>query len=167
MVSDSNDSCLLAIEQLHHAKLAEDPADLILNRLVVMIANCFETDVGSLYLLEQDGDHLMLVATVGLLQSCVGHLQMTRQEGLVGLVAELQEPVVLAEATRHPRFKYFPEADEDKYRSFLGVPVMDCGMLRGVLVVQTIETRVFTEGETLSLSRVATLLGTILSALLA
>ena len=92
---------------------------------------------------------------------------MRNQEGLVGLVAECQKPVVLAEATLHPRFKYFPEADEDKYHSFLGVPVMDCGNLQGVLVVQTIEPRTYTENETLSLSRVATLLGTILSVMLA
>ena len=39
----------------------------------------------------------------------------------------------------HPRFKYFPEAGEDPYRSFLGVPIVERGLLQGVLVVQTIE----------------------------
>ena len=39
----------------------------------------------------------------------------------------------------HPRFKYFREAGEDAYQSFLGVPLIDRGVLQGVLVVQTIE----------------------------
>ena len=47
----------------------------------------------------------------------------------------------------HPRFKYFSEAGEDAYQSFLGVPLIDRGVLQGVLVVQTIEPRVFREDE--------------------
>jgi starch phosphorylase len=47
----------------------------------------------------------------------------------------------------HPRFKYFSEAGEDAYQSFLGVPLIDRGVLQGVLVVQTIEVRNFREEE--------------------
>ncbi|HUK35145.1 MAG TPA: alpha-glucan family phosphorylase, partial [Vicinamibacterales bacterium] len=60
-----------------------------------------------------------------------------------GLVAEQLRPQFVADATTHPRFKYFSEAGEDPYRSFLGVPVVDRGVLQGVLVVQTKEPRVF------------------------
>ena len=52
-------------------------------------------------------------------------------------------PQVFADAAMHPRFKYFPEAGEDPYRSFLGVPIVDRGLLQGVLIVQTIEPRFF------------------------
>ena len=38
----------------------------------------------------------------------------------------------------HPRFKYFSDAGEDTYHSFLGVPLIDRGVLQGVLVVQTV-----------------------------
>ena len=47
--------------------------------------------------------------------------------------------VVVHDTTTHPRFKYFRDAGEDPYRSFLGVPVIDRGVLQGVLVVQTAE----------------------------
>ena len=50
---------------------------------------------------------------------------------------------MLADASAHPRFKHFPEAGEDLYHSFLGVPMMDRGLLLGILVVQTIEAREF------------------------
>jgi GAF domain-containing protein len=47
----------------------------------------------------------------------------------------------------HPRFKYFSEAGEEPYQSFLGVPLIDRGVLQGVLVVQTIGTRAFRDDE--------------------
>ena len=88
----------------------------------------------------------MLAATIGLRPESVGRVRMRLTEGLAGLVAEQLRPQVVADATRHPRFKYFREAGEDPYHSFLGVPLVDRGLLQGVLVVQTIEPRVFDAG---------------------
>ena len=73
-----------------------------------------------------------------------GRVRMRLSEGLAGLVGEQLRPQVVEDATRHPRFKYFSEAGEDPYHSFLGVPLIDRGLLQGVLVVQTIEPRAFT-----------------------
>ena len=72
---------------------------------------------------------------------------MALNEGLAGWVAEQVRPVAVEHATTHPRFKYFPEAGEEKYQSFCGVPLVDQGVLQGVLVVQTTEPRAFTEDE--------------------
>ena len=72
---------------------------------------------------------------------------MALNEGLAGLVAEQVRPVAVEQATNHPRFKYFSEAGEEAYQSFFGVPLIDRGVLQGVLVVQTIEPRVFTDDE--------------------
>src|SRR5271170_2734777 len=68
-------------------------------------------------------------------------------EGLAGLVAEQVRPVAVDQVNNHPRFKYFSEAGEDAYQSFLGVPLIDRGVLQGVLVIQTVEARVFPEDE--------------------
>ncbi len=68
---------------------------------------------------------------------------MPIHEGLAGLVAEEVRPVAVEQVRNHPRFKYFREAGEEAYQSFLGVPLVDRGVLQGVLVVQTIEARVF------------------------
>ena len=62
-------------------------------------------------------------------------------------MAEQVRPVAVEQVKNHPRFKYFSEAGEDAYQSFLGVPLIDRGVLQGVLVVQTIEPRVFREDE--------------------
>src|SRR5260370_5614748 len=122
------------------------PAERLMN-VVALIASRFHTDVWSGYLLEPDRANLVLAATLGLRPSCVGQLRMALNEGLAGLVAEQVRPVAVENVEAHPRFKYFSEAGEEPYHSFLGVPLIDRGVLQGVLVVQTMETRVFREDE--------------------
>jgi starch phosphorylase len=131
------------------ANLAADPgkpAETLMN-VVALIARRFGADVCSAYLLEPDRAHLVLAATLGLRHECVGKLRMAANEGLAGLVAEQVRPVAVEQVRNHPRFKYFSEAGEDSYQSFLGVPLIDRGVLQGVLVVQTVEARVFPENE--------------------
>jgi starch phosphorylase len=103
--------------------------------------------VCSAYLLEPDRATLVLAATLGLRPQCIGTLRMGLHEGLAGLVAEEVRPVAVEQVKNHPRFKYFREAGEDDYQSFLGVPLIDRGVLQGVLVVQTIEARQFRDNE--------------------
>jgi len=124
----------------------DDPS-AVLAELVRFVANQCEVDVCSVYLLEPDREHLVLTATVGLNQSSVGRVRMVLSEGLTGLVAEQVQPVSAKKAADHPRFKYFPEAGEELYATFLGVPLIDNGVLQGVLVVQTADEREFTELE--------------------
>ena len=131
------------------SKLAAEPgkpADTLMN-VVALIARRFGTDVCSAYLLEPDRANLVLAATLGLRRECVGKLRMAVNEGLTGLVAEQVRPVAVEQVRNHPRFKYFSESGEDGYQSFLGVPLIDRGVLQGVLVVQTIEARAFPENE--------------------
>jgi glycogen phosphorylase len=131
------------------ANLAESggkPADTLMN-LVALIAARFRTDVCSAYLLEPARSNLVLAATLGLHPRCIGTLRMPLHEGLSGLVAEQLLPVAVADAREHPRYKYFKESGEDEYHSFLGVPLIDRGVLQGVLVVQTKEPRTFRDQE--------------------
>src|SRR5262249_14499330 len=112
---------------------------------------------------EPDRANLVLAATVGLRPESVGRVRMRLSEGLAGLVAEQLRPQFVADAATHPRFKYFPEAGEDLYRSFLGVPVIDRGILQGVLVVQTVEARVFTQDDVRMLTTAGAQLAPIVS----
>jgi glycogen phosphorylase len=122
------------------------PADTLLN-VVALIASRFGTDLCSAYLLEPDRSNLVLAATIGLHPRCIGTLRMPLNEGLVGLVAEQVLPVSVDDVRSHPRFKYFKESGEEEYHSFLGVPLIDRGVLQGVLVVQTKEQRAFLDHE--------------------
>ena len=129
-------------------------ADTLMN-VVALIATRFRTDVCSAYLLEPDRSNLVLAATLGLHPRCIGSLRMPLNEGLTGLVAEQVMPVAVEDTRNHPRFKYFKESGEKVYHSFLGVPLVDRGILQGVLVVQTKEPRVFREDEIRMLSEAA------------
>src|SRR5580704_10133319 len=122
------------------------PAETLMN-VVALIARTFHTDVCSAYLLDPARANLVLAATLGLRPSCIGTLHMALHEGLTGLVAEQVRPVAVTEVRNHPRFKYFREAGEDAYQSFLGVPLIDRGVLQGVLVVQTVNARSFGDDE--------------------
>ena len=134
---------VLTLEEIGHlAAEGGKPAETLMN-VVALIARRFQTDVCSAYLLEPDRANLVLAATLGLRPECIGMLRMALHEGLAGLVAEQMRPVAVEQVASHPRFKYFKEAGEENYRSFLGVPLIDQGVLQGVLIVQTIEARVF------------------------
>jgi signal transduction protein with GAF and PtsI domain len=147
-ISESTDANLvLTLEEI--TNLAEQegkPADTLMN-VVALIATRFRTDVCSAYLLEPDQSNLVLAATLGLHPRSIGTLRMPLHEGLSGLVAEQLVPVAVPDAREHPRYKYFKESGEEEYRSFLGVPLIDRGVLQGVLVVQTKDPRVFHENE--------------------
>src|ERR1700737_4366648 len=134
------------------------PAETLTN-LVALIAKRFKTDVCSAYLLEPDRSNLILAATLGLRPKCVGTLRMAVNEGLAGLVAEQVQPVAVEQAKNHPRFKYFSEAGEESYQSFLGVPLID----QGVLVVQTVAARIFQENEIRMLTEAAAQLAPVVS----
>src|SRR6266436_1938886 len=148
------------IENLVHE--SGKPAETLMN-VVALIAGRFETDVCSAYLLEPDRAHLVLAATLGLRRQSIGTLRMGLHEGLAGLVAEQVRPVAVSQVKTHPRFKYFAEAGEDAYQSFLGVPLIDRGVLQGVLVIQTIAPRVFREDEVRMLTEAAAQVGSVVS----
>src|SRR6202161_508532 len=138
------------------------PADTLM-KVVALIAARFRTDVCSAYLLEPDRSNLVLAATIGLHPRCIGKLRMPLNEGLVGLVAEQVLPVAVDDVRSHPRFKYFKESGEEEYHSFLGVPLIDRGVLQGVLVVQTKDPRVFNDNEIRMLAEAASQVAPVVS----
>jgi len=150
-MSESNDamdaSLVLTLEEITNlAQEGGKPAETLMN-VVALIAKRFRTDVCSAYLLEPDRSNLVLAATLGLHPRSIGTLRMPINEGLAGLVAELVLPVAVDDVKTHPRYKYFKDSGEEEYNSFLGVPLIDRGILQGVLIVQTKDRRTFRESE--------------------
>jgi starch phosphorylase len=140
-------SYVLTLEEIGNLAMeGGKPAETLMN-VVALIARRFKTDVCSVYLLEPDRANMVLAATLGLRPQSIGTVRLALHEGLAGLVAEQVRPLAVEQAKNHPRFKYFKEAGEDAYQSFLGVPLIDRGVLQGVLVVQTIAARIFREDE--------------------
>jgi phosphotransferase system enzyme I (PtsP) len=98
------------------------------------------------YLRDGQGD-FVLRATQGLLPEAVGQVKMNYSEGLVGYVAKRGEPINLENAEGHSRYRYFPETGEERFASFLGVPIVHQREVLGVLTVQQSEHRRFDDAE--------------------
>ncbi len=133
-----------------------------LESIVRVVAERMQTEVCSLYIYDPRAHELTLWATEGLTRASVGKVRMRIDEGLSGLVFERREPVMVVDALAHPRYKYFPETGEERYHSFLGVPVIERKKAVGVLVVQTLRRRRFGADELRLLKAIAAQVGGII-----
>lgn len=128
-----------------------------LDRITALIASSLKTEVCSIYLFRDD-ETLELCATEGLRPEAVHQTRMRLGEGLVGRVAKTGLPINTANAPAERGFRYMPETGEEAYPSFLGVPVRRLGEDLGVIVVQSRQSREFTEEEVYALEVVAMVL---------
>jgi phosphotransferase system, enzyme I, PtsP len=128
-----------------------------LDRITRLIADSMGTEVCSIYLL-RDADTLELCATQGLAPEAVHVTRMRIGEGLVGRVARAAQPINTANAPAERGFRYMPETGEERYSSFLGVPIQRLGERLGVLVVQSKDAREYSDDEIYALEVVAMVL---------
>jgi len=119
----------------------------VLEIIVTRVKSVMHTGMCSVYLRNDDIGNYILAATDGLLPESVGVVSMSIDQGLVGLVARKAEPLNLEDAEGHPHFAYFPETGEEKFKSFLGAPIIHHRAVLGVLVIQQQQRRKFDESE--------------------
>jgi len=125
-----------------------------LDRITDIIAESMGTQVCSIYLF-RDPDTLELCATTGLKPEAVHHTRLRLGEGLVGRVARSARPLHTANAPAEPGFRYMAETGEERFSSFLGVPIQRLGERLGVLVVQSRDARDYSDDEVYALEVVA------------
>ncbi|MFW6178551.1 MAG: phosphoenolpyruvate--protein phosphotransferase, partial [Desulfohalobiaceae bacterium] len=108
-----------------------------LQEIAQLLADKFQVEVCSIYLLNRSRGLLVLEASVGLVPESIGQISMPPHEGLTGLTLEKKEPLFVVQLQEHPRFKYFQQSGEEVYQTFLGLPLIYHQHLQGVLVIQT------------------------------
>jgi phosphotransferase system enzyme I (PtsP) len=128
-----------------------------LNQVTALIAADMVAEVCSIYV-RRAGDVLELFATQGLSMDAVHVTRLRVGEGLVGDIAAHANPMALSDAQSHPNFAFRPETGEEIFHSFLGVPVLHAGRVVGVLSVQNVTPRKYTEEETETLQTIAMVL---------
>lgn len=153
---------LLLLEAI--GTLIGDSGDLraTLERIVALVAERLDMEVCSIYRYDGEAKRLHMVVTRGLDPGSVAAVSMGIDEGLTGFAIQRGEPVMAIDALAHPRYKYFPETGEERYHSFLGVPIVDRREALGVLVVQTSRRRRFTRDEVRLMKAVAVPVGGLL-----
>jgi phosphotransferase system, enzyme I, PtsP len=118
-----------------------------LDIIVRRVRRAMRAEVCSIYLVDTNTADYVLMATRGLNADVAGSVSLKADEGLVSLVGRRAEPVNLEDAHIHPSFHYLKGTGEERYRSFLGVPIIHHRQVLGVLVVQHEDKRRFDEGE--------------------
>ena len=131
------------IQEVNKARDLGTALDIIVDR----IQEAMGTQVCSVYLLNEERDKYVFMATRGLNQSAVGKVTLELGEGLVGYVGERAEPVNLENAPEHRRYHYVEEVGEEPFNAFLGVPIIHHRRVLGVLVVQQRLARRYDESE--------------------
>jgi phosphotransferase system enzyme I (PtsP) len=121
----------------------EEAARIIVDR----VREAIGADGCSIFLFQESARQYVLMATNGLSPDAVGRVRLAPGEGLVGFVGAHHEPINAANAAEDPRFLAVPEAGEETFRAFLGVPVIHRGRPTGVLAVQRRAATAFTEDE--------------------
>lgn len=115
--------------------------------IVEQVQTAMGTEVVSVYLMNHVQNRYELKASVGLNPEAVGKVSLGIAEGLVGQVGLREEPINLEDAASHPKFRYLAETGEEKFKAFMGVPIIHQKKMLGVLVVQQRASRRFDQGE--------------------
>lgn len=127
-----------------------------LTAVIESLVQDLQADAGAIYLTDESHGVYILMAGVGYPKERIGKTKVKLGQGLVGFVGEREEPINLKNVELHPHYKSHPKLNDKKYRSFLGVPMMQQGELLGILVIQQIHEREFTEEEEASLVTICT-----------
>ena len=134
-----------------------------LDELVKVIAGEMVVEVCTVYVMRA-GEVLELFATQGLNRTAVHQTRLRVGEGLIGDIAAHARVLNLADAQSHPNFAYRPETGEEKFNSFLGVPILRGGRVRGVLAIQNQAARNYSEEEVEALEMIVVVLAELIAA---
>ena len=112
------------------------PLVSLLDEAPQRIAAIFEADVCSLYLVEGDGNELVMRGNVGFAPEALGQVRLSIGEGMTGEAVEYLRPVTSNNATSHRSYKHFDDLGEERFPIFLSVPIRGKAGPLGALVVQ-------------------------------
>lgn len=144
----------LVLRRLREVMASQRSPQERLDQIVSVIAANMVAEVCSIYIVRA-GDILELFSSEGLNPSAVHKTNLRVGEGLVGEIAARGVPLNLSDAQSHANFAYRPETGEEIYHSLMGVPVVRAGRVLGVLVVQNVTRRHYTDEEVEALQTVA------------
>ena len=136
--------------------------DALVRKVVDLAADALEFEDCSVFLLDEQTEHLVLKATRGSLALQVGKAVYHLGEGLTGWVALHGEPVRLADPVADPRWKgLFTEFPAAELGAFMAVPIESRNRVLGVIRVlrRKVRTAWFTNRFTEADERVLTTIG--------
>ena len=102
--------------------------------LVGRVKDSLPVDAFAVYLIGAEAGQYVLKASDAARSEPTGPIRSGAQAGLLGLVGERRELVVLDDAPAHPRYAPAAETGGQPFDTFLGVPLIHYHQVLGVLV---------------------------------
>ena len=129
--------------------LFTDAANLgaLLQNIVNKIAFYMAADVCSIYLYDDDTQMLTLKAARGLNGDSVGKVRLKPGEGLTGIAFKELRAVCEGNIGAHPEFRPVPGGREEKYCSFLAIPILRGQNRIGVIALQSVKKDFFSDDD--------------------
>ncbi len=123
----------------------ERPLMELLADMCPHIAELAGSDVVTVYV--RENERLVMRGNIGFPSGAVGRVSLRVGEGLTGMVAECMRPVSVAVAGDHSSYEHVPGLGEERFPSFVGVPLLGAGRVIGVLVAQRRRAEAFVPAE--------------------
>ena len=102
------------------------------DNIITMLANEMKADAAACYLVVDD-NYLELFASYAFNPELNNNIALKVGEGIIGGIAKTKLTNEIENIWQHPDFLYRADADEEKYKSFLGTPIIRWGRAVGVL----------------------------------
>jgi len=120
--------------------------DEFLKKVISVGIKIVPADACLIYFYDREKNKLILVGSKKSHDNLLGQITMEKGEGITGWVLEHNKTVAIEkEAYKDLRFKTFRELPEDRYESFLSVPIMDVDGVVGVINFQSKHTYTFSK----------------------
>jgi GAF domain-containing protein len=135
--------------------------DQVLRHIVEHLVAAFGCHAAFVYLWEPERERLVLRAASDQYRHVVGRIELARGEGLVGWSALTRKPAMVRErAMEDPRFRYFPELEEERFQAMLTVPMTGAGgTVVAVISLHTVAPQEFTDEHVRVVTVMAPILG--------
>src|SRR2546423_7296586 len=133
--------------------------DEVLRHLVDTLVRAISCHAAFIYLYDRDKERLILASTSEQYSHLVGKIELALGEGITGWVGLTLQPVILKEeAMNDPRFRYFPELEEEKFQSIMTVPILAKDRrLIGIITMHSVAPYEFTNQHQTFVSNTAAL----------
>ncbi len=153
------DDALLVLNAL--ATAAGQSLDLqhVLDAVLEQVMEAVGAEAGGIYLLDERSGELSLAAHDGLSAGFVAHVSRSPWgEGLGGVVASSESPLLVEDITADPRFCSLAVSDE-RFRSFIGLPLAVEDAKLGAIVVGNPRPGSFDPGDVALLTAISGQIG--------
>jgi phosphotransferase system enzyme I (PtsP) len=125
--------------------MAENTLQDSLNTLMNKLVEHFGCDASSIFFCDDEKGEYALAAHANFDLPPDTHLHLPYGKGLLGVVAEREEIINLADLTQHASYVFDPTYADKNFKGYLGVPVVAGGNLVAVVVLYRREARAFSE----------------------